>query len=194
MNQGRQRRITNHLLILEWLTLFFLVGFHFIGVAFSKTDPIIAFCKGHSMEMDHIIQKANGETTQWSISVSMLFTNTLLFYLQMLIVLELVAYIILFYQMHKYNENLKKNGNQLRLSNEQFNKRKRRNVISFAGQFASFLVEIVVTIIFQILVVFHGSNAGNGLVVPIAITSSAILVITFFIASPELRKFYFIHF
>ena len=156
----------------------------------TGTDPVMAFCKGHSMEMDHIIQEASSGTTQWSIEVSIKFTNTALFYGQMIIVLELVAYIILFRQLYKYNKKLKQNGNIMQLSNATLNKQKRRNVISFVGQFSSFVVETFGNIILQIIIVFNGSNAGNGLIPPLGISCSAILVITFFLASPELRRFY----
>ena len=141
------------------------------------------------MEMEHIIKNAAG-ISEWSISVSMKFTNILLFYLQILIILELGAYILLFWHLHKYNQSLKENGNQLGLSHGTLNLRKRRNVITFVGQFASFVIEIFVTIILQLLIVFNGSHAGNWFVTALAITSSAILTITFFVASPELKQFY----
>ena len=142
------------------------------------------------MEMDHIIKKAEG-ISEWAVSVSMHFTNISIFYLQILIVLELAAYIILFWHLHKYNQNLKTDGSTLRISHDTLNRRKRRNIVTFVGQFASFIIEIIVTIILQLLVVFNGNNAGNGLVPALAITTSAILTITFFVASPELKKFYF---
>ena len=140
--------------------------------------------------MDHIIKKAKG-TSEWTISVSIQFTNANLIFLQILIALELVAYLILFWHLKKYNQN---KGKELGLSKEKLYQRKKQNILTFLGQFASFVTEIFVTIIIQIMLVYNGSNAGNGLIPAIAITSSAILTITFFVASPELKRFYFGHY
>ena len=142
------------------------------------------------MGMDHVIKKASG-TSQWNIDVSINFTIVVIAYLQVLIIFEVVAYLILFWHMKRYNENLQRNGNLLNISEKTFHHRKRKNVITFVGQFACFNVEILVSVILQMLTVYHGSNAGNGLVPPLAISGSAILAITFIIASPEIRRFYF---
>ena len=142
------------------------------------------------MDMDHIIKKATG-TSQWNIDVSVNLTIVSIAYLQLLIILELVAYLILFWHMKRYNENLQKSGNLLKISEKALNQRKRKNVITFVGQFICFIFEIMVSVILQILTVYHGSNAGNGLVPLLAISGNFILAITFIIASPEIRKFYF---
>ena len=144
------------------------------------------------MDMDHVIKKASG-TSQWNIDVSINFTHVSIAYLQVLIIFELVAYFILFWHMKKYNEKLEKgNGkNILNISEEIFRQRKRKNVITFVGQFSCFIVEIVVSVIVQILTVYHGSNVGNGLVPILFISSSAILSTAFIMASPEIRRFYF---
>ena len=142
------------------------------------------------MDMDHIIKKATG-TSQWNIDVSVNLTIVSIAYLQLLIIFELVAYLILFWHMKHYNENLQKFGNLLNISEKALYQRKRKNVITFVGQFACFIVEIVVSVIVQILTVYHGSNVGNGLVPVLFISSSAILSTTFIMASPEIRRFYF---
>ena len=149
-------------------------------------------CKGYSMDMDHVIKKASG-ISQWNIDVSINFTIVSIAYLQVLIIFELMAYLILFWHMKHYNETLeKRNGkNILNISEAIFRQRKRKNVITFVGQFACFIVEIVVSVIVQILTVYHGSNVGNGLLPVIFISSSAILSTTFIMASPEIRRFYF---
>ena len=142
------------------------------------------------MDMDLIIKMASG-TSQWNIDVSINFTIVAIAYLQVLIIFELVAYLILFWHMKRYNENLQRGGNLLNISEKALDQRKRKNVITFVGQFACFIVEIMVSVILQILTVYHGSNAGNGLVPLIFISSSAIMTITFIMASPEIRRFYF---
>ena len=42
----KQKRIRSELLILELITLFFFIGFYYVGVAMSGTDIVLAFCKG----------------------------------------------------------------------------------------------------------------------------------------------------
>ena len=147
-------------------------------------------CKGYSMDMDHVIKKASG-TSQWNIDVSVNFSHVCIAYLQVLIIFELVAYLILFWHMKHYNENLQSFGNLLNISEKALYQRKRKNVITFVGQFACFIVEIVLSVIVQILTVYHGSNVGNGLVPLLFISSSAILSTAFIMASPEIRRFYF---
>ena len=145
------------------------------------------------MDMDHVIKIASG-TSEWNIDVSINFTHVSIAYLQVLIIFELVAYLILFWHMKHYNEKLQedgKSGNILNISEKVLHQRKRKNVITFVGQFACFIVEIVVSVIVQILTVYHGSNLGNGLGPVLFISSSAILSTTFIIASPEIRRFYF---
>ena len=147
-------------------------------------------CKGYSMDMDQVIKKTLG-TSQWNIDVSVNFSIITIAYLQLLFIFEFMAYLILFWHVKHYNENLQRNGNLLNISEKAFNQRRRKNVITFVGQFACFIAEILVSVILQILTVYHGSNAGNGLVPLLAISGAAILSMTFIIASPEIRRFYF---
>ena len=147
-------------------------------------------CKGYSMDMDHVIKKASG-TPQWNIDVSINLSIVSIAYLQLLFIFEFMAYLILFWHVKRYNENLQRDGNLLNISEKTFNQRKRKNVITFVGQFACFIAEILVSVILQILTVYHGSNVGNGLLPVIFISSSAILSTTFIMASPEIRRFYF---
>ena len=163
---------------------------HSFDSALWKCTTMGLICKGYSMDMDHVIKKASG-TSQWNIDVSINLHIVSIAYLQLLIIFEFMAYLILFWHMKRYNENLQRNGNLLDISEKTFEQRKRKNVITFVGQFACFIVEIMVSVILQILTVYHGSNAGNGLVPPIGIFGSAILAITFIIASPEIQRFYF---
>ena len=163
---------------------------HSFDSALLKATTMGMICKGYSMDMDHVIKKASG-TFQWNIDVSINFSIVSIAYLQLLFIFEFMAYLILFWHMKRYNENLQRNGNLLNISEKTFHQRKRKNVITFVGQFACFIAEILVSVILQMLTVYHGSNAGNGLVPPLAISGSAILAMTFIIASPEIRRFYF---
>ena len=104
--------------------------------------------------------------------------------LQIFVVAELVMYIILFKDLYCHNKELK-NGNSLGLSADTLRKRQKKNVITLFGQCLSFVIEIVGT--FIITFPIQGSiNDG-----PIRIFLAALLVASYFVASPELKRFYF---
>ena len=78
----------------------------------------------------------------------------------------------------------------LGLTIETFNKRKQQNIISFLGEFVVFLIESL----FAILVLFcHEWDKIVWFMPFIGISSQATLVIIFFWASPELKRFYGYH-
>ena len=64
----RQRQITNQLLLMEGITMVLLVGMCFFGGVISGTNFEVAFCRGHSMEFDQIVQKARG-ISQWKMEL-----------------------------------------------------------------------------------------------------------------------------
>ena len=141
------------------------------------------------MKMDDIIQEASG-SSKWQIEVGHKFTITALFYLQVFIVAEMAIYVFLFYDVYHHNEELK-NGNSLGLSTDILNQRKQRNVITLVGQFLAFIIEIIGVNLILLVVVYHGTNDFVGIVPRLKIFGSALLMITYFLTSPELRNFYF---
>ena len=70
-------------------------------------------------------------------------------------------------------------------------KRRRQNIITLSGQFATFMFETIFGILGQVMIVFHDTNDFSDLAANFAIIHSAFLTGTFFIASPELLRFYF---
>ena len=86
----RQRQITNQLFLIEWIIMLFLLGFYFIGSGITGTNSDIAFCRGLSLEMDRLIQRASG-TSKWSMEVGDKFMFTSMFFAQLFIILELVS-------------------------------------------------------------------------------------------------------
>ena len=58
------------------------------------------------MVMDEIVQEASG-STEWEISVGKMIIYTAIFYLQVIVVLEVFAYTILFKHLHAHNKNMK---------------------------------------------------------------------------------------
>ena len=56
-NPQIQRQISKQLMVLEWLTIMFLGGFNSIQAFLTDTNSVMAFCRGHSLEMDLIIKQ-----------------------------------------------------------------------------------------------------------------------------------------
>ena len=140
------------------------------------------------MAMDHILMKYSG-TSDWAISLGTSFTRTGIIYCMLIIFFELVAYIILFKQLHTYNQELE--SKKLGLSKDILSKRKRKNIISFVGEFVSFIIEIVFGIVLQMALVFNSANYFSGFIPIIGMVVHSTLIIVFFMASPELKRFYF---
>ena len=138
------------------------------------------------MTMDHILQEASG-ASKWDLSVGTNFVTTAIIYIQLIVFLEGIAYVILFKKLRDYNQKAK--DRNLGLSKETLNRRNRKNVISFVGEFVSFIIESSCTIIAAIA--YNSTNYFVGFIPIIGMVFQAGLIITFFVASPELRRFYF---
>ena len=141
------------------------------------------------MAMDHIIQEAT-KTSQWTISVGRNFIHSTIIICQFFIIAEIIAYFILFHDFYTHNESLKIKK-PLLISINTLNKRKRRNVVTLFGQFISFLIESTCAIIIHISEMYLSSNTFSIVFPPFGIVFFAFLTFTFFMASPELKRFYF---
>ena len=124
------------------------------------------------------------------------------FYIQVFCIAEFFAYIFLFYQLYIHNENMATFNKQDLNINEEvsrkaINKRHQKNIISLAGQFGAFLIEIfllIITIILQSKSFENFVKQYMGLKMAdlffiIFHVSKAIIVMTFISASPELRRY-----
>ena len=140
------------------------------------------------MAMDHILMKYSG-TSDRAISVGTSFTRTVILYCMLIAVFEMVAYIILFKQLHTYNQKLE--SKKLGLSKDSLSKRKRKNIISFVGEFVSFIIEMFFGIVMQLVLVFNTANYFSGFIPIFGMVVHSSLTIVFFMASPELKRFYF---
>ena len=107
------------------------------------------------MAMDHILMKYSG-TSDWAISVGTSFTRTVILYCMLIVFVELVVYIILFKRLHTYNQGLE--SKKLGLSKDSLSKRKRKNIISFVGEFVTFIIEMIFGIVLQMVLVFNSAN------------------------------------
>jgi hypothetical protein len=142
------------------------------------------------MVMDHILQRASG-TSEWEISFGLQLYRTGLFYTQLIILFKVIAYIILFKHLRDYNQRAA--IKDLGLPKETLNRRKRKNVISFVGEFISFIVESSLQMILHVAIVYRFGINLIGYHPIIGMFFQAVLIVTFFVASPELRRFYFNH-
>ena len=140
------------------------------------------------MAMDHILMKYSG-TSDWTISVGTSFTTTAIIYCMIIIFFELIAYTILFKQLHTYNQELE--SKKLGLSKESLSRRKRRNIISFVGEFVSFIIETIFGIVMQLALANNSANHFSGLIPIIGMVAQSALTIVFVMASPELKSFNF---
>ena len=140
------------------------------------------------MVMDHILQQASG-TSEWEISIGLQLYRTGLFYTQLIVLFEVIAYIILFKHLRDYNQ--KAAIKNLGLPKETLNRRKRKNVISFVGEFISFIIESSLQMILHLAIVYSFGNHFIGSHPIIGMVFQTVLIVTFFVASPELRRFYF---
>ena len=184
MNLQSQRNITFELIILEWITLIFLLGIHFFGTKMRGTSLSLANCRGHSMEMDQILQEGTGGKSLWAMSLGNYSQIVPIVYCQAFIIFELVIYIIIFIDLYQHNEKMM-NGNQLGLSKDTLKKRKRQNVITLFGQCLSFFIEIIAAVVVS---VFHINDIA---IIRTQQFFFALLTTTFFLSSPELKRFYF---
>ena len=139
------------------------------------------------MAMDHILMKYSG-ASDWAISVGTSFTRTVIIYCMLIVFVELVAYIILFKRLHTYNQQLE--SKKLGLSKDSLSKRKRKNIISFVGEFVTFIIEMIFGIVLQMVLV-NSANHFSGFIPMIGMLVHSALTIVFFMASPELKRFYF---
>ena len=54
-NPNIQRQLSNQLMILEWIVMIFLALLNLSRIWMIDTNLGMAFCRGHSMEMDLIL-------------------------------------------------------------------------------------------------------------------------------------------
>ena len=152
--------------------------------------------------MGDILLMASGKSAL-EISTGKNVIMVTMFYIQIFCIAEFLAYIVLFYHLYIHNENMTNfnkqdlNINQ-EMSRKAINKRHQKNIISLAGQFGAFLIEIsilIITFIFQTrtiknFVEHHSGLKFEDLIFIVVHTSKAIVTITFILASPELRRYF----
>ena len=124
------------------------------------------------------------ETPEWLISSRIPFVAIGIVLVQIFIVGEFMIYLLLFKDQYEHNKELE-NGKSLGLSKDNLQKRHRKNVITLFGQFTTFIIEFVISVIYHVAIrmEFSAFNIKQSL--------EMLLVFSYF-TSPELRRFYFV--
>ena len=123
-------------------------------------------------------------TPEWMTSFGKQFQFSVMVLMQIFVIAEFVMYIILFKDQYDHNKELQ-NGNSLGLSADTLHKRQKKNVITLLGQFFTFGVEIVISFTIQLSIYMKFSTFNINLFL------GTLVVASYFVASPELKRFYF---
>ena len=134
---------------------------------------------GKIPQLSSYYHQASG-TPDWDILFGMKLQTTVVIYCQIFIITELMIYFVLFHDIYRHNQTLV-NGNSLGISQDTLRQRKRKNIITLCGQCVCFLVEILVSTILLVVEVRFGQ----------VLIFTAFHTAAFFLASPELKKYYF---
>ena len=137
----RQRMTFGTLFVCITGTVAAMIGFGVGNGPASRQQVVWNFCTGQSevvREVMHLYSLITGTVTLHSDIIPKIAT-CLAF---LMITMELVCYIILFYELYSHdNDMLKKK----RLPVYEVNKRHRKNAITFLGQFYRFVVQCILT-------------------------------------------------
>ena len=73
--------------------------------------------------------------------------------------------------------------------------RSNQNAITLVGQFSIFIVETLASLLVQMFVIYHDKVEwiDIGVFLPTVILFTGVIAIASIMASPEIRKFYFLH-
>lgn len=157
-----------------------------IGGQMSGTSLSLAFGYGYSMEMGFIIKESQG-TDQWTIRTGTRIMTSVTFGGQLLFILEMVCYAKIYLELYKNDQRIGKN-----LTPDDILYRKKRNVITLSGQFMTFLIEILTSILMMVTLMFYKNYMVDASLVAIChIVSNSFLSMSYVLTSPELKRHYF---
>ena len=122
--------------------------------------------------------------SDWKITLGKEIQNSVVALSQIFIVVELLMYVILFRHVYCYNKELK-NGKSLGLPADTLLIRQKKNVINIFGQCLSFSIETICTLFISVAIQLNFTTFN------VRILGNTFLVTSYFVALPELRRFYF---
>ena len=145
---------------------------------------VTAFAKGHSMEMEAMIRQSAG-TSEKAIKLSKRKLLGINLFCTLCILFELIVYLKIYWTLRKNDEKMRKN-----ISKEVYDNRRRKNVITLAGQAWSFGVEFLIGLLTNVLLAFKQSAyIDESIFVLLIIVGSTILSVLHVVSSPELRRY-----
>ena len=170
------------LMCMQYILAACMLMWTWTGVDTYGSSPAYEFGRGYTTKMAHTLMRQTKERMVWGGKVSV---GSILF-AKILIILEFVCYIVNYWSLREKNKDL------INIVQEDvLKKRAQKNTITLTGQAVTFVVEMTVAILVNVLV-HYGTLGGFFepgafpcalLVGMAAVTSSQIL------ASPELRRF-----
>lgn len=151
------------------------------------TSIIYQFCRGHSAVMDEVIMKYQGTTDETMQTGQVLFHSVILIG-QLSMITELIIYVNLFNIQRRHNHNLSRDRT---IPQDQIQARHRKNVITLSGQGLTFLVRIFLAMLIHFLIYFRPAGFIDPASFPMwRIIVGSMYEVTYFLSSPELRRFY----
>ena len=121
---------------------------------------------------------------EWKTNLGKEIQNSVVALSQIFIIVELLMYIVLFRHVYFYNKELK-NGKSLGIPADTLQKRQKKNVITIFGQCLSFTIETLCTFFISVAIQLNFTTFY------VRILCNTFLVASYFVALPELRRFYF---
>ena len=106
---------------------------------------------------------------------------------QAMVIVEFVCYLFLFQSLLEHNKSLFK-----MVQEDILKKRAKKNTITFTGQVITFAIEVLYTILMQVLINFGtiGGFFEAGAIPCALLLPMAAVTVTQIMTSPELRRFY----
>ena len=144
----------------------------------------MSYCQGYSLKMSKVLTQASGVSLE-EINTASSLMFLIVCCVQAIIMAELGIYLLLFYHLYQNNELVKAS-----ISEDVLKSRRKRNLITLTGQFATFVVETSVSVVIQIAYITSEEIEGSGISF-MFVSTTALMTICHFWASPELKRFYF---
>ena len=159
------------------LATFLLAGYQ------VDTNTIIVFCRGYNLAMGAIFREYRGIPPYLSNVVFGMWC-----FVTLIPFVELGIYIDLFWHLNDHDKETEQNGLMPR---EAINQRRRRNIVTLSGQAFAFCIEAGFGFIISMMYLIPDDILDASLHPILSIMLTTATAVAHFMASPELRRFYF---
>ena len=152
----------------------------------SGTRFAPAFCEGKSTTMKKIIAEHEGASAE-ELANGDKYKTTAMALIQLMILVELLIYLNLYCLQIKHNQRMVAQGV---FPLEVQVQRQRKNVITMSSQAATFFIESIASVIFQVMLHQNVEYIDEASLPFAVIVIDALVTISHIWAAPELRRFY----